>query len=324
MEAVYAEDCQTDQELHKGSAGGVVDLMFLYTVCVGLHWLLAHMVTHYGQHVITSIFTPLLRLLPSTFLLPANPLPHNFCCLGDIAYPDIWINPCLTNQLSILLISHFFTSPICYSSPSLLIPWDVQLSSGPWGLWLSPPIGSLDIAAQLPAGVRGRGNTWLKVTSVGCNIWLWSSSWVYTLQFNQSVILSRQKKTVPSIKETTEREAILQMPGPFECLAFSGPLNWHLDWTHAGQKVRPVAPVNTFDGAKTYISMGGDWRDDLEVYGRVGKRMKKNPQNKQTNKQNPTSDCRKKRLHTELAWNTGTQYIDYFFFGRWNFLHGVS
>ncbi len=38
-----------------------------------------------------------------------------------------------------------------------------------------------------------------------------------------------------------EREAILQMPGPFEPLACSGPLNWHLDWTHAGQKVRPVA-----------------------------------------------------------------------------------
>lgn len=37
------------------------------------------------------------------------------------------------------------------------------------------------------------------------------------------------------------------MPGPFGCLAFSGPLNWHFDWVDAGQKVIPVATGNTSD-----------------------------------------------------------------------------
>lgn len=63
-----------------------------------------------------------------------------------------------------------------------------------------------------------------------------------------------------SMKATTEREAILQMPGPFECLACSGPLNWHMDWTHAGQKLRPVATGNRFDGlgSKDGISLLGE------------------------------------------------------------------
>lgn len=91
--------CKTEQELHKSTAGGVVhiqvcSLVPFYSVCVCLHQLLAHMVTHYGWHVIVSIFTPLSLIVAiHFFLLPANLLPHNFCCLGDIWYPDIWINP---------------------------------------------------------------------------------------------------------------------------------------------------------------------------------------------------------------------------------------
>ena len=68
------------------------------------------------------------------------------------------------------------------------------------------------------------------------------------------------KGTTERVRESErEREAILQMPGPFECLAFFGPLNWHLDWTHAGQKVRPVATGNKFDGlcSKDGISLQG-------------------------------------------------------------------
>ncbi len=63
---------------------------FLCTVSVRIDsshiWSLIMVSTSQGP------FLPSLLLLPSILLLPANLLPHNFCCLGDIWYPDIWIN----------------------------------------------------------------------------------------------------------------------------------------------------------------------------------------------------------------------------------------
>lgn len=80
-------------------------------MCVCLHQLLAHMVTHYGWHVTVSIFTPLSLIVAiHFFLLPANLLPHNFCCLGDIWYPDIWINPTALPPSSPSLTNSLFSS----------------------------------------------------------------------------------------------------------------------------------------------------------------------------------------------------------------------
>lgn len=58
------------------------------------------------------------------------------------------------------------------------------------------------------------------------------------------------------------------MPGPFRVFACSGPLNWHLDWTHAGRKVTPVAAGNQFDGLWSKETDGMTW----DARGSVGKK----------------------------------------------------
>lgn len=76
VEAAYAETRLSDwpraaQKLRRRSAvpPGLLTCSF-YSVCVCLHWLLAHMVTHYGRYVTASIFTPL-SLIVAIHLSPS-------------------------------------------------------------------------------------------------------------------------------------------------------------------------------------------------------------------------------------------------------------
>lgn len=108
-----------------------------------------------------SPFLPLSPLvLPYIFLLPANPLLHNFCCLGDISDPDTWTPPplhlsvCPPPQTVLLLSSHpgllQFTQFACP-------PRDVQPSAGHRVLRTPPPGSSLEIRSQAASWNGGGG-----------------------------------------------------------------------------------------------------------------------------------------------------------------------
>lgn len=119
------------------------------------------------------------------------------------------------------------------SSPSHL----VHLSAGHRRLELR----CLPVGAEQLSNARGSGSQReTRATVHGIQLLLSSLVLSAALSFETNI-------HAQSMKETTDWEAILQMPGPFGCLAFSGPLNWHFDWVDAGQKVIPVATGNTSD-----------------------------------------------------------------------------
>lgn len=86
----------------------------------------------------------------------------------------------------------------------------------------------LPVGAEQLSNARGSGSQReTRATVHGIQLLLSSLVLSTALSFETNI-------HVQSMKETTDWEAILQMPGPFGCLAFSGPLNWHFDWVDAG------------------------------------------------------------------------------------------
>lgn len=195
-------------------------------------WSTRHRVHFYPLSFIVAIhFSPSCQP-PSTQLL----LPWRHLMSWHMNQPPPQ-RPSITN--SILLLSSHMSSPLRSVTVHPVRPF-LRTSSYPQVTGGSDSVHS-------SGAWRCQTACWSSTCDSRSQRGLWSRSRVNTPQFKQSVIISR-RKTLQSMKDTAEREAILQMPGPFGSPARSGPLNWHLDWTHAGQKVRPVTTGNKFDG----------------------------------------------------------------------------
>lgn len=124
------------------------------------------------------IFTPSLSLLPYSFFPLANLL-HNFCCLGDVWYPDIW------PPFSSVLISHPHLTGLLQSPGSVMSP-DIQLHTALRGLRFGPVTEPTD--DKVPAEWHMRHGL-----NMGLNIWFQSKMGFISCSSGK-VILNRKKK----------------------------------------------------------------------------------------------------------------------------------
>lgn len=165
------------------------------------------MAAHYGWE--RKVAWHIMGLLP--FFLPScSRHPHNFCCLGDISYCDIWINPSLPHQLS---LSSHSSSPL-HSAP--LVCSYLRPARG----WFRVT-GRLEISTRLPP----------RATHVTCGH---SGKLQTEGRGLEHLALIRQSGSCPAVytecypfwtktlyeRSHRGREPILQMPGSVECVTF--------------------------------------------------------------------------------------------------------
>lgn len=287
---------KAQQELHKGSAGGAVclqvcSLVPLYSVCS--HRLFAHMVTHYGQYITGSIFT--LSLIVAIHFAPScQPastqllLPWRHLISWHMNQPPSTLPP--TSQLSILPLSSHLSSPLrSVTVHSILKMYSRSLKAltqlSCWELgdasW-SNACDSQSQSALLTSGSDSGGGF------MPCSL-------NRVLSFLDEKHRMRYKR---HHREGARSNSAKCQDHWSSGLFWSIELAFVLDTCKAkGLTCRCKKQIWWTLRQRWHISAWRDWWDDLEAWWSVGK------------KGGNHIDCKKERLDTELAWDTGLQYV---------------